>query len=95
MAHFFQCYSNIVVYLQLRNNAPSSASAADATTKHNIAHKVKKAPFNLMGLAGLGLHPMEKWPHALLCVFASDKYDVSEWMFKIMSDAWNCTDAAG
>jgi hypothetical protein len=36
----------IVACLQLRKRAPSSASAAEATTKHNIAHRVKKASFN-------------------------------------------------
>jgi hypothetical protein len=33
---------NIVVCLQFKNNAPSSASTANATTNRNIAHKVKK-----------------------------------------------------
>ncbi len=38
---------NIVASLQFKNNAPSSASAADATTNPNIAHKVKNAPFRV------------------------------------------------
>jgi hypothetical protein len=40
---------NIVACLQFKNNAPSSASAGDATTNLNIAHKVKNAPFTLIG----------------------------------------------
>ncbi len=45
--------------LHFKNNAPSSASAADATTNRNIAHKVKNLPFNLIGCVGLGFHPMK------------------------------------
>jgi hypothetical protein len=66
---------NIVPCLQFKNNAPSSASAADATTNLNIAHKVKNAPFSLIGCVGLGFHPMKNCPHAWLCVFASNKYN--------------------
>ncbi len=61
--------------LQFKNNLPSSASTADATTNCNIAHKEKNATFNLIGCVGLGFHPMKKCPHALLCAFAFDKYD--------------------
>ncbi len=43
---------NIVACLQFRKRAPSLASAVEATMKRNIAHRVKKAPFNLMGLVG-------------------------------------------
>jgi hypothetical protein len=78
---------NIVDYLQFKNNAPSSASAANAMTNRNIAHKVKNAPFNLIGCVGLDFHPMKKCPHALLCAFASNEYDALEWMFKIIYDA--------
>jgi hypothetical protein len=52
----------IVTCLQLRNNAPSSASAADMTVNLKIAHNVKNAPFNLMGFVGLAFHPMKKMP---------------------------------
>ena len=48
---------------------------------------VKNAPFNFIGFVGSGFHPMKKWPHTLLCALASDKFDASEWMFIIMSDA--------
>jgi hypothetical protein len=43
--------------LQLRKSAPSSASAADTTTHFNTLHKVKMAPFNLMGSPSLGTQP--------------------------------------
>ena len=84
----------IVACLQLRNNAPSSASAADATTNRKIAHNVKNAPFNLMGFVGSAFHPMKKCPHALLWALASDKYDASEWIFNTISDAWKRTVAS-
>ena len=72
--------------LQFRNRAPSSASAAEATMKQTIAHKVKKAPLSLMGFPLLVFQPMKKCPHALLHAHASDKYDASECTFMIMSD---------
>jgi hypothetical protein len=69
---------NCVAYLHFKNNTPSSASAVDATTNRNIAHKGKNAPFNLIGCVGLSFHPMMKCLHAQLCAFASDKYNASE-----------------
>ncbi len=77
----------IVACLQLRKRAPSLASAEEATTKGNIAHRVKKAPFNLMGLVGSVRQPMKKCPQAWLWVFASKRYEASEWIFRIMSEA--------
>jgi hypothetical protein len=78
---------NIVACLQFRKRAPSLASAAEAMMNHNMAHRVKKAPFNLMGLVGSARQPMKKCPQALLWAFALERYDVSKWMLRIMSDA--------
>jgi hypothetical protein len=50
----------IVACLQLRNNAPSSASAADATTNLKIPHNVKKTPIQFDGLCGVGFPSHEK-----------------------------------
>ncbi len=75
--------------LQFKKRAPSSASAAEATTKRRIAHNVKNAPFNFMGLPSLGVQPMKKCPHALLRASNSDEYDASKCTFIIMSDARN------
>ena len=69
----------IILSWQLRNSAPSSASAADATTNLNIEHSIWKAPFNLMGSPSFGSVPMKKWPDALLCAFGSLRYDTSKW----------------
>ncbi len=85
----------IVACLQMRNNAPNSASAMEATTNRRIAHSVENAPFNLMGFVGSAFHPMKKCPHALLWAFAADKYDASKWMLRIMSKAWKRTVASG
>ena len=52
-----------------------------------MVHSVKNAPFNLIGSPSFGDHPMKKCPHARLCAFVSERYDASEWMFKIMLDA--------
>jgi hypothetical protein len=81
--------------LQLRNRAPSSASAADDTTKQSMLHSVKNDPFNLMGSPSFGSHPKKKWPHARLWAFFSDRYDASECMFNTMLDARNRTVAFG
>ena len=85
----------IIPSWQLRNNAPNSASAADATTNRSIAHNVWNAPFSLMGLPSVGNAPMKKCPHALLRAFGSLRYDASEWMFNTISDARNLTTASG
>jgi hypothetical protein len=45
---------NIVACLQFKNNAPSSASAANATTNRNIAHKDEKNPIQFDWLCGIG-----------------------------------------
>ncbi len=57
------------------NNAPSSASAADATSHLKIEHNVWNVPFSLMGFPSLGTELMKKWPHAWLRAFSSLKYD--------------------
>jgi hypothetical protein len=75
--------------LEFKKRAPSSASAADATTNRRMAHNVNNAPFYLMGSPSLGDQPMKKWPHALLRASDSDKYDALECTFIIMSDAQN------
>ncbi len=49
--------------LQFKERAPRAprvALAAEALMKHKIVHKVKNAPFNLMGLPSFGDHPMRK-----------------------------------
>ncbi len=85
----------IIPSLQLRNRAPSSALAADATTKQSMVHSVKNGPLNLMGSPSFGSHPKKKWPHARLWEFVSERYDASECMFNTMSDAQNHTVASG
>ena len=77
----------IVACLQLRKSALSLASAAEVTTKRNIARKVKNAPFTVMGLVGSRRQPMKKIPQAWLWAFASVRYDAPEWMLSIMTKA--------
>jgi hypothetical protein len=60
-----------------------------------MVHKVKIAPFNLIGLLSFAVHPMKKCPHALLHALASDKYDALEWRFMIRSNAQNRMVALG
>jgi hypothetical protein len=85
----------IIPSLQLRNRAPSSALATDATTKRSMVHSVKNCPFSLMGSPSFGSHPKKKWPHARLWAFVSERYDASECMFNTMLDAQNRTVASG
>ena len=81
--------------MQLRKSTPSSASTAEAMTKRKIAHSIKNAPFNRMGFLGSALQPIKKCPHAQLWAFASNRCDASEWILRIMLEAWNCTVALG
>jgi hypothetical protein len=53
--------------LHLKNSAPSLASIAEEMTECKIAHKVKNAPFNLMGLVGSLHQPMKKNVQMLCC----------------------------
>lgn len=71
----------------LRNNAPNSASAADAATNYKTEHKICITPFNCIGLPLFVFHPMKKCPEALPYVFCSEMYDESEWMLSTMSNA--------
>ena len=77
------------------NNAPSSASAADAAANFRMVHRVKIAPFSRVALPSLGIHPRKMWPHALLLPFQTKRYDASEWMFRIISDAQKRIVASG
>ncbi len=70
-----------------RKRAPSSASAADATTNLSILHSVKNAPFSLIGVPSIGKEPINKCPLARLRAFDSKRYEASLWMFNIMSEA--------
>ncbi len=59
---FLSVSQKIVACLPLRNNAPSSASAADATTNLKIAHNVQKCPVQCDGLCGVRFPSHEKMP---------------------------------
>ncbi len=78
MAHLFKGESKYCGLLAIKKSCTMFGSMEDAMTNHNIAQKAKNAPFNLIGCVGLGSHPIKKCLHALLFVFASDKYDVLE-----------------
>jgi hypothetical protein len=78
MAQFFKGHPKIMPSLQFRKRAPSLALVAEATPKQRMVHKVKNAPFSLIGLLSFSDQPMKKCPHALLHAFVSGKYDVSE-----------------
>ncbi len=85
----------IMPSLQFRKRAASSALAAEATTNQRSVHKVKNAPFKRMGSFVLGDHPIKKCPHALLRASVSERYEATECMFIIMSEAWKRTVASG
>ena len=70
-----------------RKRAPSSASAAEATTNLSILQREKNAPFNFIGCVSMGSDPMKKWPLAWLRALGSDRYEASECIFMTMSDA--------
>ncbi len=68
----------IIPSWQVRNNAPSLTSAANASTNQKNEHSVWKAPINLMGFPSIGKDLMKKWPHAMLQAFGLLKYDASK-----------------
>ncbi len=77
----------IIPSWQARKRAPSSTSAAKATTNLRILHREKNAPFNFIGCVLMGKDPMKKCPLAWLRALGSDRYDASEWILMTMSDA--------
>jgi hypothetical protein len=52
-----------------------------------MVHIVKIAPFSRIASPSFGIHPKKKWPHALLLPFLTERYDASEWMLRIISEA--------
>ena len=77
------------------NNAHSSASAADAATNFRMVHRVKIAPFSPITSPSFGIYPRKKWSHVLLLPFLTERYDASEWMSRIISDAQKSIIASG
>jgi hypothetical protein len=79
---------NIILVWQLRYSAPSPTLAADATANCNMVVLMWKAHFKQMGAWSVGIQSMKKCPLARLRDFSSERYDTSEWMLRIMLDAW-------
>ena len=77
----------ILAYFALKNSAPSSTSADDAAINLSIWHNVNISPFRWTGCLSCALHPRKKFPDAQLHADIADKYDASEWKFRIISDA--------
>ena len=73
----------------LRNNAPSSTSASDDATCFNVVHNACMGKFKTMGCPLTGIDPKKKCPPALLLALGAVKYNVSEWICRIISDGWN------
>ena len=65
---------------------PSSASATKAAMIFIILHRVNMVPFRQIGWPFLGNQPRKKCPDAWLRAHALERYEASEWIFRIMSD---------
>jgi hypothetical protein len=61
-----------------KNNAPSSASAADDETNFRILHSEKIWPLSRIGLCFCGIHPKKKCPPARLRPREADRYEASK-----------------
>ena len=70
----------------LRNNAPNSASVADAATNLRIAHVMWSFPFNCMGFLAIGMLPKKKLPPVQLLPVPADMHDESECTLRFMSN---------
>ena len=77
----------ILAYFSFKNSAPSSTSADDAAINLSIWHDVNISSFRWTGCLSCALHPRKKFPDAQLHADIADKYDASEWKFRIISDA--------
>merc|ERR1712153_259338 len=78
---------NTLPSLMFKNNAPSSASAAEQTTIHSMPHETNLFPFIWMFSPFLGTSPKKKYPASLLRAHGSERYNASECMFSTMDDA--------
>jgi hypothetical protein len=56
-------------------------------TNFRIEHSAWNAPFSCIGSPFFGNQPSKKCPRTRLWALGSDKYDASDWMLRIMSDA--------
>ena len=77
----------ILACCALWNSAASSAAAADAATIFKIVHREWMDPLSLIFVLFLGMELRKKCPPALLLAFDAVKYEASECMLRIMSDA--------
>ena len=77
----------ILDYFLFKNNAPSYTSAANSAKILSIWHSVNIAPFKWMGCLSCGLYTRKKFLDSQIFAYLSDKYDASDWMIRIMSDA--------
>ena len=77
----------ILAYFAFKNISPSSTSAADAAKKLSIWKSVNIASLRWMWCLSCGFHTRKTFPAARLRESLSDKYNASEWKFRIMSDA--------
>jgi hypothetical protein len=66
-------------------HAPTSDSAADATTFFMNDAILRREPFRVSSCGGLS--PQKNKPPRQLCVFETERYDASLWMCRIMYDA--------
>ena len=71
----------------IKNSDPNSAFDSDAATNLSIWHSVNIAPLMWMGGLSCGVHPRKQFLSIRLCTSLADKYDASEWTFRIMLDA--------
>ena len=81
-----------MVYLQLMNSAPSSASAADDMTALMILAIANTYP--LLG-GNAVLLDINKFPPDMLQAFVSERYEAFLWPTKTISLAWYVRTASG
>ena len=79
----------------LRNNAPSSASAADVAKSFNMEHVMCMFPSSRIGSLCLGRLSRKKYLPAQFHAFLADRYNASECTLSIISDTRNLMTAVG
>ena len=73
---------NIMPPLMLKNNAPNSTSAADASTKGKMVKSVWNALLGRIVVLFWGRDPRKNITPPLLCAILAENYDELEWIYK-------------
>jgi hypothetical protein len=88
MSHFGEGEPKNTACLTIVVQCPQFGFGGGRDDKSQNCGAYVESPVQPNGLVVFWNPTEEKWPQALLRAFASERYEASEWMIMIMSDAW-------